>query len=126
MNWSMDRACQADFLPELLPIAGRREWESECSFGLLSVGMFVTLLVLALLPLRFPGFVGWDWLSPRQRAGLRLTLAPAILIAGLGSYHHDGGWMLIGFAACILIPTVWYLRYRPAEAPAESEDRDDA
>jgi hypothetical protein len=108
----MDSACTSDFMPELYRIGGRRVWESECSYGLISIGVFLFLLVLALLPKQLEGFIGWTWMTPRQRSTMRAALAPSVLLSGIGAYHHDFGLQLVGLLLCIVISTTWYFACR--------------
>lgn len=119
MSWSLDRACTADFLPDLLPIQGERGWETQCSFGLMSVVLFAASIVLALLPARWPGVLGSTWMRPWERAALRALCGAAVLVAGGGAYHHDGGWMLLGFGAAAAVLGAWWLgaRVRVGSAP---------
>ena len=111
----MDRTCTADFMPELYHVGGRREWETECSYGFLSIGVFALLVAMTLLPQWHPGFIGWEWMTNRQRSRMRAALAPSVLLSGIGAYHHDGGWLTIGLCLCVLIPTAWYFACQPRE-----------
>jgi hypothetical protein len=116
----MDRACTADFMPELYHVGGARQWETECSYGLLSIAATALLIVFAVLAERYPSIVGWDWMSRRQRASMRAALAPAVLLSGIGTYHQDGGWMLVGLVLMIAIPVAWYLACRPPRSATGS------
>jgi hypothetical protein len=42
-----------------------------------------------------------------QRRGGFALLAPAILLGGLGGYHHDAGWLLIGYSLALAVAIGW-------------------
>lgn len=105
--------CGADFMPELYRIEHTRGWEAECSFGLISIAVCGILLRLAIQPTKAPDFLGWEWMTPAQRSGFRVTIAFTILLAGIGGYHHDLGWLLTGLLLSLVAVTGWYYGCQP-------------
>ena len=96
----MTDICSIDCLPALLSTGGTRGWNASCSLGLIAAGYAAWFLVLAAPPgLVLLGFLGWRWMGIRQRRVAFLLLAPSTLLVGLGSLHHDLGWLLLGVLA---------------------------
>lgn len=99
--------CSLDFMPELLVIEGEKGWNSSCSLGLISVGVCLWMLVLAVKPEWFRTFLGCQEMTDSQRRVGFLLLAPTVLLGGLGSYHDDAGWMLLGYGLAIASAMLW-------------------